>query len=670
MKIKISGVIGWETTAENIRDQLDSSSGDIDVVIDSEGGYIYEGVQIYNMLSDYEGKVNIKITSLAASISSYIAMAGDTVEVYDNATFMIHNGWMVIGGDHNEMRKGADHLEALSSMLAQKYSEVTGIDIEEIQSMMDEETYFYGSEIQERGFATSVKTTKNESNKLSALALAKEKFKACEAKVKSEEGDDMEKVAALMKGHMKQFENKPKNSTKEEDMALKELMARLDALEAKAKLTKDEEGELAKVRADIQTEKDAEIATLKAEKAELQRSNEIAQIAKKYDVPEALAKEYEEKGTADDFVRAILDSKKETAVAPHEKPEARKDMIFAMADAIAIRSGAKVSKPHENARKYANASLLAIARELTNSDNFVPAAEVASKALAMGSSDFPILLSNVANKILESYWEEEPTTYQNWVGEADVNDFKENTFAHLGGFGNLKPLYERGELKKGTVKESKEVGKIGTKGLIVSLSREAIINDDLGGFTRMVESLAQSARRTLNADVYSTLQSTSYKMGDNKIIFHADHKNAASTGSEISQGALTAGELAMSNQVGLNGEKLNLSPFFLLTGAAQYRPALQVLGDTSVPGTDNNSGTVNTWKGGLEAIKDSNISGNAWYLASKNNTVKVMFLAGTGRKPIIEETDRNAYKGIEYTIVFDYGIMVDNYRTLYKNAGQ
>jgi hypothetical protein len=328
-----------------------------------------------------------------------------------------------------------------------------------------------------------------------------------------------------------------------------------------------------------------------------------------------------------------------------------------------------VQNKHKDADMFMNASLTQVARKLSGSNEFASNHDIAKKVLAMGSSDFPILLSNVANKVMMSAWEEEPTTYQNWVSESDVSDFKENTFVHVGGFGNYQDVYELGEKKRGRIKESAEKGSIKSKGLIVTLSREAIINDDLGGFLGMVQGLAQAGRRTLNADVYSVLTGTNYKMSDGKAIFHADHGNLTSTGTAISTGSLTIAELLMMQQTGLNGEKLNISPYNLICGPAKYREALQVLNSASIAGADINSGVVNTWNGALNVIKDGNISGNSWYLTARNDNFRVMFLNGTGRRPIIEESDRSIAKGVEFTALFDYGIMVDNFRTVYKNVG-
>lgn len=669
--IQIFGIIGWDIFAEDVVAQIEQADGDIDVEIGSIGGSVYEGVLIFNAFNAYDkGKVNIIVKGEIMSIATYIAMAGDSIKVHDNTVFMIHNAWSGIDGDHNKMRKQADHLEAVSEIMAKKYAERSGKTVEEIKQLMDAETYFYGQEIVDNGFADEIISTQNDTSKVAALKKVKEDFASLNAKLSDKACDDADKTCELLniKGLMKQYENKPFNLVEEDKMD--ELMKRLKALEAKAQRSDDENSELAKLRIQIDAKKDEELKALKQEKADLQRVNEVNALAAKYGVfgSETHTK-FQKEGSASDFVVAILDSQMSKPLNQREdQPENRAEMLMAMADGLAMRQGAAVKNPHAKAADYQHASLLAIARSISGAGDYASPYEVAHSVLSMGSSDFPILLANVANKILMSAWEEEPTTYQEWCSEGDVNDFKENTFVHLGGFGNLKDLKELGELKKAGIKESKETGKIGSKGLTITLSREAIINDDLGGFTRMIQSLVQSARRTLNADVYGVLTGSTYKTNDGVALFHSTHKNLASSGTAITDASLTAGELAMGTQKGLNDENLNISPYFMITGPKKYREGKQVLSSTSVPGTDNNSGTVNTWAGELTQIKDGNITGNDWYLAAKNGSVKVLFLAGTGRKPIVEETSRSL-SGVTFTVVYDYGVMVENHRTLYKNPG-
>ena len=201
-KITISGEIGWNVTARDIKAQLKGMKGDIDVDLSSPGGSIYQGIEIFNAFKAYDkGNINMIITGLAASMGSYIALAGDKVSAFDNATYMIHNGWAFTWGDHNELRETANILESLSGILANAYASKTGKSKNEIKKMMDAETYLFGAEIKDAGFIDEIISTESDDDKSAMIAMAKQSFKECVASSKEhaqEEKEENGKLAALI----------------------------------------------------------------------------------------------------------------------------------------------------------------------------------------------------------------------------------------------------------------------------------------------------------------------------------------------------------------------------------------------------------------------------------------------------------------------------------------
>ncbi len=200
--IKIDDEIGyWGINAQEISRQLDEASGDITIEISSPGGAIFEGVSIFNAIKAYDkGEVTTVITSLAASMASIIALAGDTVKAYDNAVYMIHNGSMWVGGDARLLRKKADHLESLTNLMANIYIAKTGKSEQEIKQLLDDETYFYGSEMIEHGFIDELITTDAGGDSESAKAIAQESFMSCMTHYREKaKEEDSEKAAALLK---------------------------------------------------------------------------------------------------------------------------------------------------------------------------------------------------------------------------------------------------------------------------------------------------------------------------------------------------------------------------------------------------------------------------------------------------------------------------------------
>lgn len=202
-KIIISGDIGFEVLPRDISDQLFSANGDdIDVYISSPGGFVFDGIEIYNSFREYKRKypgaqIIATINGLAASMASYLAVnpAFDLVVAEDNATFMIHNVYGGAIGDYRELRKTADIYEGLSELLGSAYADKTGKTKNEIKSMMDDESWFFGSEILESGFVDEIIKTENNEEKNIILSTSKLKFKNMSEKIKNKE--DIEKISAL-----------------------------------------------------------------------------------------------------------------------------------------------------------------------------------------------------------------------------------------------------------------------------------------------------------------------------------------------------------------------------------------------------------------------------------------------------------------------------------------
>jgi ATP-dependent protease ClpP protease subunit len=152
--IEIDGIIGWDFGAKDIRLALKEFSGeDLEININSPGGIVTEGLAIFNYIKNYSGKKVAKISGLCASMASYIALATDFVIVEENSIFMIHNATLSASGDYNDLQKASDISYRMSKILLDEYSRKTGMEASKIKKLMDEETFFYGKEILDAGFA-------------------------------------------------------------------------------------------------------------------------------------------------------------------------------------------------------------------------------------------------------------------------------------------------------------------------------------------------------------------------------------------------------------------------------------------------------------------------------------------------------------------------------------
>lgn len=163
-----------DTSASGFRDALKEIGNvkTINLHINSPGGSVFEGTAIFNMLKNSKAFINVYIDGLAASIASVIAMAGDKIYMPANAMLMIHNPWVVCEGNANELRKMADDLEKIGNLSTETYVKRSNgkANAEEIQNLMDEETWLTAKEAVELGLADEVM----ESNKMAASINSKD----------------------------------------------------------------------------------------------------------------------------------------------------------------------------------------------------------------------------------------------------------------------------------------------------------------------------------------------------------------------------------------------------------------------------------------------------------------------------------------------------------------
>lgn len=160
--LRLDGVIaseswwGDEVTPAMFREELEAHPGDIVVYINSPGGDVFAGSQIYTMLMEHRGNVTVKIEGIAASAASVIAMAGTDVQIAPTAYMMIHNAWAIAAGNKNEMRHEADVLEEIDKGIREAYHIKTGLRTSKLAQMMEDETWMSARTALELGFVDSI----------------------------------------------------------------------------------------------------------------------------------------------------------------------------------------------------------------------------------------------------------------------------------------------------------------------------------------------------------------------------------------------------------------------------------------------------------------------------------------------------------------------------------
>lgn len=144
---------GDEVTPKQFRDELNEHHGDLTVRVNSPGGDVYAGIQIYNMLKDHDGQITVVVDALAASIASVISMAGDKIIMNTGSQMMIHKPWMMAVGNSDDMRETADYLEKVGDSIIPIYASRTGKTKEEISALLESDYWMNSDEAVEMGFA-------------------------------------------------------------------------------------------------------------------------------------------------------------------------------------------------------------------------------------------------------------------------------------------------------------------------------------------------------------------------------------------------------------------------------------------------------------------------------------------------------------------------------------
>ena len=356
--------------------------------------------------------------------------------------------------------------------------------------------------------------------------------------------------------------------------------------------------------------------------------------------------------------------------------EAESDKFRAAAqDAVLMAAGIPVADAAPGANELRGHSMVELAREALQREglkaNFGDNMELARQAIN-STSTFPAIMSNVANKSVMVGFNEAETTYQIWAGKGSNRDFKEAARVALSEAGNLELVPEGGQFQQDFLGEASARTKVATYGKLFSLTRQAIINDDLGLFSKIATKYGSAAKRLVNKMVYAQLTGN-VKMQDNIALFDTKHGNVAGTGEALSVKAIAKAITAMRRQKDITGEAtLNITPKYLVVPPELEVTAYQIVNSTAAV-DDVNSGVVNPYKGRFVVVADAELTDpDAWYLvadASQHDTIEVTYLNGV-ETPRLETRQGFDVDGIEYKVAFDCGVSALDFRGVFKNAGK
>lgn len=426
--------------------------------------------------------------------------------------------------------------------------------------------------------------------------------------------------------------------------------------------------------------------------AERTRTADIHDIAKRAALPEDVVTKAVREGTPVDAFRSIAFEAMASREVQHRPSSgAGADVIdkqrAAVVDALLARSGTRVdNKPIDlNGNEYRGMSLLDLCRDRLGiagvATRGMDPMEIATRAIAHSTSDFPVLLGNVINKILLANYAIVPDTWRELVKIGSVSDFRASNRYRGGSFGNLDTIPEGGEYKYGTIGDGEyNPVQAQTKGKMFSVTRQLLINDDIGALTDIVGRMGRGAARTIEADFYTmlllnsgagpTMQDTGALFNSTAVTTLGGHANLVASGTAPAVATIEAMRQAMMTQV-YNGDYIDVGPSIFL-GPVDLAAAVNLLNESQYDPESNKFQKPNQVRGLFsKVIGTPRLTGTAWYTFADPNiepVFEVAFLNGQ-QTPYTEQREGWNVDGIEYKVRLDYGMAPVGFRGARKNPG-
>lgn len=306
-----------------------------------------------------------------------------------------------------------------------------------------------------------------------------------------------------------------------------------------------------------------------------------------------------------------------------------------------------------------------------------------SRAPAASTGDFPLLLENTLHKLLLAQYGITPDTWRTICTVGSAVDFRPNPRYRLGSFSALDTLNEMGEFKNKAIPDAeKQSITIGTKGNIIGIDRQALINDDMSAFSRLAMMFGRAAAFSIESDFYALLAQNAGlgpTMGDTHPLFDAAHNNLGA-GAALGSSAIDADRVVMKSQKDPSGnEILDIRPSVLLVPASLGGNARQInqgqydFDALTKAGASRSTYAIPNSVGGLfrDIVDSARLTGTRRYLFADPAiypVVEVVFLDGQ-QQPYMEMRQGWRIDGIEWKIRLDYAVGAIDFRGAVTNAG-
>lgn len=707
-RLNLYGEVGWEITARGVAQAIAPLAGrDLDVRLNSYGGDVFDGIAVFNMLAGHQGGVTVTVEGVAASAASVIAMASDRLVMGEGAFLMVHNPWGLTVGDHRAHEEQAGVLAQVRDAIAGIYAKRSGASTKDVLAMMAAETWLEGPAAVEAGFADETLSAAAEAPKADARAAAifaryrnaPAPLRAAVASTAAPSAQPEEDPMRYRpgRGAVAAFDAPDSNRGSGAADPVQALTQPnpVAPVPAPSPAIPTEQGGSPSPGPVVPNSpaqpRAATLAELRAIAA--QTGNRLG--------GDWIVAQMEGNATRD---AAMSDALTVLAGAQPNGPartqvirDERETFRASLETAILMRSGFRPPQGQPAldaslAGEHRGNSLLEMSRSAIRAAGGRVSAlggplEIAGAALSGGiiyneyrasagmhtTSDLPVALGNAARRTLMAAYDQYPQTWRQLVRVGNAPDFRDMHRFALTGTGKLLLVPEHGEYKHTTISEMAEKFAIQTFGRKTAVTRQAIINDDMGVVASFPRLLGEQAA-ILYADLVWGLilrgHTAEVKLSDGKPLFHADHGNVGAP-SAVNENSFE--EMFVKFQSHTQGEgefrtHIYAQPRYLLHGPLISRQVDQYLSTRVF--LETGQVNVGAYKG-VTPVMEPRIQGKTWFGLGDPNavpTIEIAFLNGS-EQPETFTREGWDVDGLEIKCRTDVGVTPLSAVGFYRNAG-
>jgi len=671
----------------------------IHVRINSVGGIVADGLSIHNALKSHPARVLVTVEGQAASIASLILQAGDERRVYASSLVMVHSPRTVAAGGANAFRQNADALDAHAAAMLEAYASRSGRREEMERLLTDDVDHWYsGPQAVEAALADVVVDAEPGASARWASAST---VAIC-GYLQAIDGAGSTVVAQLRRHIVASlsptvFASLPEVSQSAvighiEDPTMNQQYRHILANAGRPiAATAGNPAPTNPAAPPAQPAPPVAPAVnpdpVQAALASLRDRN--AQIS-------ALAQPHMGNAQISEYVNNVI-AQADSNIGPDHVgrhilallgnasvplnggagivagADQRDLTRQAMSNAIEARAGLVQATDGNPYRGMTLGEMARACVQATGSNvNGMDRMEIVGVAFTHSTSDFPSLLGDASRRAVLQGYQEAEESFADFTRAVNVPDFKPTNLVGLGAFSDLDIVPEGGQYKQGTFSEQSQAMKIVTYGKLFTITRQAVINDDLGIFSDVPRKMGQAARRTLAKAVFDLINSNPV-LADGKRLFHAEHGNVLPA-ALINTASVSAMQAAMRLQKDKDGNRIQVPMKGLLTPVSLSGQALTVRAAEYAVGADAGRNDPNIVRNTFEVWSDGRMDDKdaaAWYGIANPafvDAIVVGYLDGN-QAPYLEQHQGFTVDGVAWKVRLDAAPAIADYRGIYKNPG-